>query len=309
MKSIQNTKVIGWSIICLGLLVTATAAGRLRAQEQAGPSGATRAVIENCLVSLIDDVKVPANEAGVLLEMAVRPGQFVEKDALLGRVDDRVAVEAKRQASIEYRAAYVAADNDINVRAAVAAAEVAQAEYDTAVAANRITPDAIARAEVRRRLLAAKHAKLQIEQSNLEQKLAKYSVESRKSELIAADEAVKRHHITAPVQGVVDEVYRHAGEWVQPGEPVLRLMRVDRLRVEGFLSTTHVSPIDVLDRPVVIEAQLSGGRTARFTGKVVYVSQIAQAGLQYRVWAEIDNRKERGHWLLRPGLPARMTVR
>jgi hypothetical protein len=33
-----------------------------------------------------------------------------------------------------------------------------------------------------------------------------------------------------------------------------------------------------------------------------------KAGGEYRVWAEVANRRERGHWLLRPGLEARMTI-
>jgi hypothetical protein len=46
----------------------------------------------------------------------------------------------------------------------------------------------------------------------------------------------------------------------------------------------------------------------QFTGKIIYISPLVQAGGEYRVWAEVSNRQENGQWLLRPGLNAEMTI-
>jgi multidrug efflux pump subunit AcrA (membrane-fusion protein) len=89
---------------------------------------------------------------------------------------------------------------------------------------------------------------------------------------------------------------------------VLQVVRIDRLRVEGFLSAGEYAPESVAGRPVTVEVSLAGGRIARFTGQVVFVSPIVQAGNKYRVRAEVANRSESGHPILRPGMTATMNV-
>jgi multidrug efflux pump subunit AcrA (membrane-fusion protein) len=95
---------------------------------------------------------------------------------------------------------------------------------------------------------------------------------------------------------------------VAAGEPVLQVIRVDRLRVEGFLNATEVGPEEVAGRPVTVEVQIAGGRTARFSGKVVFISPLVQAGDKYRVRAEVENRTENNTPVLRPGMTATMTI-
>src|SRR5207253_10136605 len=95
---------------------------------------------------------------------------------------------------------------------------------------------------------------------------------------------------------------------VAAGETVLQVIRIDRLRVEGFLNATEVGPEEVANRPVAVEVQIAGGRTARFTGKVVFISPLVQAGDKYRVRAEVENRTEAGTPVLRPGMTATMTI-
>ena len=43
-------------------------------------------------------------------------------------------------------------------------------------------------------------------------------------------------------------------------------------------------------------------------GRISYVSPLIQATGDYRVWCEIENRKENGHWVMLPGMDAEMTI-
>ena len=65
----------------LGLTACAPAGGR--AAEPAEPT------LERCLVSLIDEAKVPAREPGVLVQLTVREGDVVSRDEVLARIDRR----------------------------------------------------------------------------------------------------------------------------------------------------------------------------------------------------------------------------
>ena len=58
-------------------------------------------------------------------------------------------------------------------------------------------------------------------------------------------ELVKRRKIFAELSGIVVEVNRHPGEWVEPSETVFRLLRMDRLRAEGFLHYFESSAISL----------------------------------------------------------------
>jgi macrolide-specific efflux system membrane fusion protein len=98
------------------------------------------------------------------------------------------------------------------------------------------------------------------------------------------------------------------GEWVEVGKPVVRIVRLDKLRVEGFIHVRDALPGDIVDRSVKVAVELARGQKREFTGKITFVSPLVQAGGDYRVWADVDNRREQDQWLLRPGLEAEMTL-
>ena len=82
----QASRLPSWSL-CL-LLTAIGLAGAVcptaRAEE---PSGGDP-VLERCLVSLVEEAKVPAREPGVLIQLAVREGDVVKKGAVIAKIDD-----------------------------------------------------------------------------------------------------------------------------------------------------------------------------------------------------------------------------
>jgi macrolide-specific efflux system membrane fusion protein len=264
--------------------------------------------IERCLVSLIDDVKVPAESAGVLSAIEAREGLQVEVGTMLATVDDRQVQLQKKVADAEHRVSKEKADNDVNVRYAQAVKKVAEKEYWLNAEANKIHPGAITRVVIDQLLLKVEQAALQIEQSQHEQQVAKYETDGYAAKVSLADDEIRRRHIKAPVSGEVVEVMFRPGEWVEPGNEVLRLVRLDRLRIEGFLNASEFSPSEISNRPVRVTVALARGRKETFQGKIVFVNPLVQAGGEYRVWAEVVNRMENNQWLLRPGLDAEMII-
>jgi macrolide-specific efflux system membrane fusion protein len=113
------------------------------------------------------------------------------------------------------------------------------------------------------------------------------------------------------LDGVVVDVRRHVGEWVQPGDVVLHVVRLDRLRVEGFVKAADVPASRIRGRNVTVTVEVAGqGGKERHevTGKVVFVSPLLQTGGDYRVWAEVKNQQQDGQWLLQPGQPVSMRI-
>jgi macrolide-specific efflux system membrane fusion protein len=308
MKHTRNNKPLWLATAVLALVVTPalcfSATTDTGVARGAGGGGA----LNNCLVSLIEEAEVPAQEEGVLYELVVREGSQVTKGQVLGRINDRAAQLKKHMMESAYRAAKEKSENDINVRYSTAAAKVAEAAYDSALEANKRYPNAVGPSEVRRLKLEAERTRLQIEQSQLEQTLLVHDLTSKAAELETADDAVRRRHVISPIEGEVVEMRRHVGEWVSAGQPVLRLVRLDRLRVEGFINASNADPGSLLNRAVLVEVATAGGQRRTVSGRVVYVSPLVHAGGEYRIWAEVDNVKENGRWRIQPGQSARMTI-
>ena len=272
-------------------------------------AGAESVTLPNCLVSLIEEAQVPAEEPGVLVELTVREGQQVATGDLLARIDDDLAQMQHKVAKLKLNVANEQANNDVNVRYARAAAGVARTSYARRVDADRKMPGAVPQQEMQEYYLNWQKLKLQIEQSELDLRVAGLEAQVSQAEVEAAQDNIDRRRIKAPLDGMVVKVNVHAGEWVQPGDPLLHLVRVDRLRMEGFLRTADYMPSQIKDRPVTVEVELAGTQRARFEGKVVFVSPLVDAGSEFRIWAEVANRKENDFWLLRSGLSAKMTIR
>jgi len=264
--------------------------------------------VTHCLVSLIEDIEVPAKEAGALTQVTAREGDYVRAGQLLATIDDR-QVQLQKLAAIQERSASLAkANDDIEVRYATAAHEVAGAELDRALAIQAKNSGAVSTQEVQKLRLAKHRDELQIDRSKLEMKIAGMAADVKQAAVDLADEAIARRQIVSPIDGLVVTRLHEKGEWVNAGEPVLQIVRMNRLRVEGFLSASEVGPEMIAGRPVVVEVALAQGRTAQLPGQITFISPLVQAGNKYRVRAEVNNRTEQGTPVLRPGMSATMTI-
>ena len=265
-------------------------------------------VLPDCLLSLDEEVQVPAQEAGVLLEIPVREGQQVTKGELLARVDDILPRMQSDVAGFKLKVAEKEASDDIGVRYASAAAKVAEAEYYQAIDANKTFDKTVPQAEVRRLLLKHREMVLSIEKAQKERVIAALQAQVAEAELRAAGANLERHRLVAPLDAEVIEISRREGEWVQAGETVMRLLRLDRLRVQGYLDAKDYDLSQIKDRPVRVVVTLARGRQETFPGKVVFVKPLIQAGGEFLVRAEVQNRKQDNSWVLGPGRSAKMTI-
>jgi multidrug efflux pump subunit AcrA (membrane-fusion protein) len=290
--------------MCFSALVLMAA---LAPAQATTPLPAT-AELSNCLVALIEEAQVPGQEPGVLKKILVREGQAVEADQLLAQIDDAKAQMDLRMATAKQKAAEEKSSDDINIRYAQAASETAKAEYAANLDANKRVPGSVPQVKMNELWLKCKETELSIDKARLEWRVAGYEAEAAKAEADAARENIHRRQIHSPLAGVVVVLQRHEGEWVTPGDPVLRVIRVDRLWVEGYLSASELSRAEVEGRPVTVAVELARGRRVSLGGKVVFANPTTDAGGKFLIRAEVANQNTGGHWLLNPGLNASMSI-
>ena len=112
--------------------------------------------------------------------------------------------------------------------------------------------------EVLRRLLDWHKMELSIEKAKKDQIVARLEAKMAEAELRTAEANIERRQIVAPswfdreghpLDAVVVELNQHVGQWVQIGEPVMRLVRMGRLRVNGVLDAKQYRPSEIQGSP------------------------------------------------------------
>ncbi len=259
------------------------------------------------LVSLIDVVEVSAESLGVLMELPALEGDRVAFGDLLGKVDDRTARVAIQIAELELATVQAQSESNSRLHASESRANVAQAEYDESVAINAQVRQAIPQLRVRRLQLSSEQARFDVEVAQMEQHIVDLKKALKEAELRRAEQAFDRCRVRSPLGGIVVERFKHVGEWVQPGDLILKVCRLDRLRVEWLLDVVDLPPHLAEGIAVSAEIDLGQGTPLLVLGKIDFVSPIVEPTGEYRLWFEFDNpRDEQGNWLLRSGLEAKI---
>jgi len=272
----------------------------------AGGPGVTneQAVLASVVISVIEQAEVPARELGPIISIQIEEGDTVEKGELLATIDDGDTKLASKRAELELEAARAEADNTVRVKLAEKALALARSELARGERTRELFEDAITDEDIERRRLKVDQAELEVRQTEHEMRQARIHAQLSDNALQLAKRQVERCRIVAPLAGVVVQVNRRAGEWVQPGDAVLRIVRLDRLRAEGFLNASQLAQVKT-GQAVSLRMVLGKGEEKTFPGVLKFISpEIIAADNRVRVWAEVQNKD----LTLRPGMRASLMI-
>lgn len=289
----------------LGSLILGLALAQAPDTKGADPGDA---VINEATLTSIERLDVPGADPGVLVKLNVHLGDKVKAGQELARIDDREAqanVEVKR---LEYEAAQKEADSKVEIQYQDATAKVAQKAYEKLDSVNKKTPGAVTQIDILKAELEWDKAKLGIKKAEEKNVTDGMTADAKKAEWNASKVSVERRILRAPFDGVVINIYKKPGEWVTAGEPVMELVRIDRLGVRGSLPADQWTPAEIDGRNVTVEVKLPRGRTQKVRGRVVFASEVVESSGSFPVWAEIDTPFENDHPLIRAGMQADLAI-
>lgn len=260
-------------------------------------------VVSNAILKTIESTVVPSQVSGIVSALSAKEGMTVSEGQLLGKIrDDAVRLELARLKTATEVAKKKYA-SDIDHRLAVKSQAVSENEYQRAVRANQQVRDTYPVNEIDRLKLIADRAKLEVERTVYMTEMAAMEVAQAEHEYRKSYEVYSRHQIKSPVSGVITSVEKKVGEWVEPGTDLVRVVRLDRLRIEGFVAAEQT--IRNLVGQSAKVSILMGEKTHETTGTVVFVSpDVNSVNSQVRVHLEIDNSNK----LLRPGLQVKTNI-
>lgn len=280
-------------VVCLALAVSEQSAVAEQSLE-----------MTSALLKIVQSVDIAAATSGVLTELIPREGAIVEKGSLIASIELRAAELKAKRAAVELDVARKQSENDVDVRYATKAHAVAVAELGRAEEINRSIANSISLREIDRLRLIVERTRLEIEQAQHKTAVFLLEQQLKETELEIAQHELDQHTVSAPIGGMVVHVEKEPGEWVIPGDLVVRVVRIDRLRAEGFLHVSQASQ-DLRGKSVTVSVEVPGSSPMTADGRVVFVSPDANAvNGQARVWVEVQNEDGK----LRPGLRATVHI-
>lgn len=284
---------VAFAFVCFGVVNAASQSVQAQSIE-----------VKSVILRLIERAEIPARQAGTLLEVSVSEGKVVEEGAVLARIDDVEAQIAVKRAEYERDIAAEKAKSDIEIRAAQEERKVADADLKQAQQSQQRLADSVSASELEHLKLKSALKALQVERAQHEKAVAQLTTSQREADVELARRTLQLRHVTAPFKGTVVEVYRQKGEWVEPGEKILRLIRLDRIRAEGFVDAEQAQR-GLEGRTATLRIDLPGRPGVRFAGKVTFVSpEFDPVNRQTRFFAEFENRDLQ----LQPGVRAALTI-
>jgi macrolide-specific efflux system membrane fusion protein len=285
------------AILCLSLASACVfGADSARAEDQI--------VVESALLRLIQQVEVPARTQGILSAVNVAEGDRVGQGTMLAQVDDAEAKLLQARAAVELEIEKDKVANDVPIRTAQRALTLNRDEFKRLETALQRIPGSISTSELETARFHADQAQFELEAAERARQQNRLSARLKSKELELSQHNVEVRRIVAPINGVVVEVFRQTGEWVEPGDKVVRIVRIDRLRAEGLVRIGEIDS-DLLGAPATIAIDLPGKGATTFPGKVVFVSpEINPVSGQARVWVEVDNKDG----VLKPGQRPKLTI-
>lgn len=259
--------------------------------------------VENAMLKSMDTTTVASQIAGIVNSVTVKEGHVVKVGQELGRIRDTAVKLQIERAKAAVNVAKSKEKNDIDERLAQKNQAVAENEYQRAVKANQMVRDTYPLNEIDRLKLVSDRAKLETERAVFLRTMASLDSTIAETELRQALELLDRHRVLSPTIGIVVSIEKHAGEWVEPGSELMKIERIDQLRIEGFVKADDAS-MDLLERTAQVRLTQRTG-TIESTGKVSFVSpSVSPIDGTVRIYVDIDNKEGK----FRPGLHVDTTI-
>ncbi len=257
------------------------------------------------LLTVTESAEVSAGRAGILEKILVREGQIVQAKQVIAELNSAKAAVTLEEAQLKLRMSKQAAEDDIEIRYARKKNERARSEMRRSEAVNEDLPGTISQRELEILELALEQSALEIERAEKDHLLLQMKLQQDQAAVRKARLELEEHSFLAPISGMVVSVAKQSGEWIEPGDRIVKIVRIDRIRAEGFLPAERAS-LNLMDQPVELTVQVSPNSKVRAEGKITFVSpEVNPVNGLVRVWSEFDC----GETPLRPGLRGTVQIK
>ena len=294
-----------FSAVCLIAIVIQPQQAPLAgaAQQDAG------VYVGEATVQFIAEIDIPALSSGQVTAMNVREFQSITKDAVIASLDDRTLRDRQKITEIGRQLLSNKLNSDLQKTLAETSIREARIRHEANLSSQASSPGSIPALELTRSSLALKRAELEAQSVNEQKEDLLLELNIKDAEVARVQHELKQLSATCPVSGVVLSVAKQTGEWVNIGETIATVARMDRLQIPVILNEQQLLHREAGGTSVVVQWQEKDNRYS-LRGTIVLVEPIFRAENAYRAIVEIENRmlSESAGWLLNPGRKVNVTV-
>lgn len=290
------------------LLVSSAVVTASFADDDALRNGSQSVVETDCLLMVLDRIDLAARRDGPLISVLVRMGDQIERDQLAFEIGDEEALARLAVAEAQFDQAAIRASNLWSIRSAEAELRKSTKEDELLHEVGRTPYLERFRARSTKEKDAAElqFAKVTHEENALAREVA--SSEMRVAEIDVRDRKTK-----SPLSGTVVKQYRYEGEWCKQGDPVMKILRMDRLMLQGIVNIKDIAPHRAVGLQAAATFRIGDGPAIEMEGlTITKCSPEVDLDGNYLVWTTIDNQQtieaDSPRWRLRPGISGSLTI-
>lgn len=265
--------------------------------------------VDNAQVVSAHKIQVAAQADGIIDQLLADEGHTVKKGDTLLVIDNRVALAELAVAQKELEAAEKQSKQTAEVEYAVKASEVSDAEYEDIY--KLYNQGSATYSEARRKQLEKERARLGIDVAKVKHEQEILAAEVSKEKVKASQVKLDLYKVIAPYDGIIVQRLRDQGEWIRSGEPILRLVHLNEMKVETFVLTDvltgGISVADLQGAPMRVSVRINSQDVASYDTVIEFVSPEIESR-QVRVSTRIQNQQVGGAWLLRDGMVASVEI-
>ena len=221
-------------------------------------SGALRHSENMAFTAPRHDLNLAFTVPGMVATVSVKPGDHVKKGQILIELEDK-----EGQAQIDI----LELQNKSNVAVDSAEAALRMSRWELGKVQGLLERDAVSHLEVERAQIQEKISYLQLEQAKLEKAQLVH-------QLARARATHARYTLTAPLDGIVEQVVVSAGETVEQLKPVLRLVVIDPLWIDAQMPIEATLKLRV-GAPVWLQLELPDYVDTPVAGRIIHLGQVA----------------------------------
>jgi len=252
-------------------------------------------------VDLLDQVAVSSSVDGSIQKISTRSGQPVKQGDLLIQLDTNRLEKQLLVAEAEYQALATKSQNDSLYRIALSRERAARVNVDRlreVVARGFKVPQLeMTRAESELQQAVA-------EKSGATGELSQFhsEAEAKLKEIDLLQFDLQESSIQCKYDGAIAQVQKHVGEYIQKGETIAELYRLDRLAGAVLIRRDQLAPEDAIGVAGKFVIEGADGKR-EFDITIQRIFPRVDVDGKYRAFVDLENEQnDDGKWRLLPGL-------
>ncbi len=237
----------------------------------------------------IETLRLATRDPGIVTQVFVAEGSTVSAGDPIAVLNDEMVGAEVSAAKNELQIARQETKNDVDLQYAKISSEVNQQVLIRSRRASEQFAKSVSGTELERLRLEYERSRLSGLQAEREQDIHRLTESLKSDQLAIAKIRLKNRTIVSEIEGTVVEVFHTPGEFVNAGEPIARILNLNRLRVICDGSARKINPSQLSDEAVFKFAQ-PGGREISLPAKITFLSpEIDPVRQTFSIWAEIQN--------------------